>query len=193
VVSIAGLEHCVLRAPMSRPRSLASKVVLPRSKEYAFALKTPDPRINFALTAGSVSCPTSVPIYTAETLDAQLDQTAARFLSSTVRIRLAAHGVAVTLPKVLDWFARDFGGSKLGAARAAVRAMRSCPSPGVGDEASASLALLDHAESALAAEAPTANISFSPFAFVCSHLTQYSSAALGGRPSYGHDRWQVAT
>ena len=79
VLSIAELEHCVLRAPMSRPRSLASKWVLPRA-EYAFALADADPRLNFALNVGSAANPPAVPVYEPKAVDAQLDAAAAYFV-----------------------------------------------------------------------------------------------------------------
>ncbi|CAM9706938.1 unnamed protein product [Choristocarpus tenellus] len=63
VLSLAELEHCVLRSKMSSPNQFISRLVIPTS-EYSFALRRPDRRVNFALNCGSSSCPPGIAIYT---------------------------------------------------------------------------------------------------------------------------------
>jgi len=114
ILSLAELEHCVLRAGMSRPSpptstQLISKLVLPKS-EYAFALRDGDYRLNFALNCGSFSNPPSVPIYRAETIDQQLDRACEQFLRGCVEISPKGKtAVMMLLPKICQWYSNDFG------------------------------------------------------------------------------------
>ena len=73
LISLAGLEHCILRAPMTNPTSYIAGVFLPSSR-YACALTSPEPRLNFALNCGSLSLPAHVPVYEVLTLDATLEE-----------------------------------------------------------------------------------------------------------------------
>ena len=110
IFSIAELEHCIIRAAMNYPSQFISKWVLPKSR-YSFALTKPDYRINFALNSGSYSHPPFIPLYTPSRIHEQLDQ--------SVRLVLTHNGdtvscnkrsvVLVTLPRVCQWFADDFG------------------------------------------------------------------------------------
>lgn len=72
-----------------------------RSKTYA------DPRVHFALNCASIGCPMLRPeAYTADKLDAQLDDQARRFLSDHSRNRYAKGKLEVS--KIFDWYAGDF-------------------------------------------------------------------------------------
>eukprot|EP00965_Chrysotila_dentata_P014444 478765-Pleurochrysis_carterae.AAC.2 len=94
VFSMAELEHCVLRAPMSRPRSFVTKLVLPKAT-YPCALSVADCRLNFAISCGSASGSQSVPIYTPSQIEEQLDATAKLFLSDSVKVSALAAGPAL--------------------------------------------------------------------------------------------------
>lgn len=70
-----------------------------------------DPRIHFAVNCASQSCPPlrATP-YTTAGLDAALDDATRAYLAGTEGIRPTATGVSVT--KLLEWYAADFGGLK---------------------------------------------------------------------------------
>mmetsp|Transcript_19914 Transcript_19914/g.47448 ORF Transcript_19914/g.47448 Transcript_19914/m.47448 type:complete len:444 (-) Transcript_19914:132-1463(-) len=124
VFSLSELEHCILRAGMARPNpptsaQLISKLMLPTSK-YSFALNQGDFRLNFVLNCGSLSNLPTVPIYRAETLNEQFDETCKRYLSETVSISPKGKTAVLLLPKVCQWYLSDFG-TTLDCARAIVR------------------------------------------------------------------------
>jgi hypothetical protein len=111
IFSLTELEHCIIRAAMNYPSQFVSKFVLPKS-QFCFALSQPDYRINFALNCGSVSNPDVVPIYSAITLDTQLDSAARCYLEYASEVRASckrAGSVTMTLPRICQWFADDFG------------------------------------------------------------------------------------
>ncbi|VEU35527.1 unnamed protein product [Pseudo-nitzschia multistriata] len=110
IFSIAELEHNVIRAKMSYPSNFLSRFVLPKS-QYHFALVRPDFRLNFALNPGSLSIPTSsVPLYKAATLNQQLNKTTEEYLGYTAHVKQKGKtDVQITLPRVCQWFAEDFG------------------------------------------------------------------------------------
>lgn len=103
--SLAGLEHCVLRAQMSVPSSIIGGLVIPTSR-YACALSFVETRLNFNLNCGSFSSPPSVPLYRPEAIDAQLDAVTRTFL--TEHASVGADG-RLTVPSVFQLFPRDFG------------------------------------------------------------------------------------
>ncbi|KAG5177879.1 hypothetical protein JKP88DRAFT_129807, partial [Tribonema minus] len=51
VLSLAELEHCVIRAAAAPAKQYPSKLLVP-SEKYAFALSAVEPRVNFALCCG---------------------------------------------------------------------------------------------------------------------------------------------
>lgn len=111
IFSLTELEHCIIRAAMSYPSQFVSKFVIPKSK-FAFALSNSDYRINFALNCGSTSNPEVVPIYDAQMLDEQLEQASRMYMSYGAEARKSTRrpdGVTLTLPKICQWFAEDFG------------------------------------------------------------------------------------
>eukprot|EP00536_Pseudo-nitzschia_multiseries_P005607 jgi/Psemu1/12964/gm1.12964_g len=110
IFSLAELEHNIIRAKMTFPSSFLSRFILPKS-QYHFALVRPDFRLNFALNPGSLSVPTSaVPIYKAEMLNQQLNNITEEYLGYTVYVRPKGRSdVQITLPRVCQWFAEDFG------------------------------------------------------------------------------------
>ena len=168
VFTLAELEHNVLRAPSCRPKSFFSKWVLPKSS-YSFALTTADYRLNFALSCGSASGLATVPVYQPTLLGAQLDAVASAFLARTVAVSCRSGGgggggdaaVALTLPKLFQWYARDFGSGKHAMEGAAV-AMEFLRGP--------ERELL---RSRLAQEQkPDLEIRYAPFSFACSRLIE---------------------
>jgi hypothetical protein len=111
IFSLAELEHNIIRAKMSFPSNFLSRFVLPKS-QYHFALARPDFRLNFALNSGSLSMPTSVvPVYRAALLNEQLNSITKDFVGYTVYVRpnKGKNDVQVSLPRLCQWFAEDFG------------------------------------------------------------------------------------
>ena len=109
IFSLAELEHCIIRSPLSFPTQFLSRFVLPKST-YDFALKKADFRINFALNCGSMSNPKCVPIFRAPLLNQQLDAVSRLYLSSATKLKKrGARDVDVFLPRICLWFSNDFG------------------------------------------------------------------------------------
>lgn len=109
IFSLAELEHRIVRAGMSSPSHFISKFVLPKT-EYNIALTKADFRLNFALNCGSVSNPSTVPIYTVENLNEQLNLSTALYLATSVSVEnFGKKGVVVTLPRICQWYESDFG------------------------------------------------------------------------------------
>lgn len=66
-----------------------------------------DPRIHFAVNCASIGCPALRPeAYTAEQLDAQLEDQAKRFLGDRTRNRLS--GTELELSPIFKWYREDF-------------------------------------------------------------------------------------
>ena len=99
-------------ARCSYPAQFFSKWVLPKTR-YSFACTIKDERISFALNVGSMSNPSSIPIYDQHRLNSQLDLVTKYFLQETVIVAAdksgKGRGVKVTLPTVQSWYANDFG------------------------------------------------------------------------------------
>jgi len=71
-----------------------------------------EPRIHFALVCASASCPwLSRTAYTAENLDSHLEADAARYFSQARNFHMDENKREVTLPRILEWFKDDFGGT----------------------------------------------------------------------------------
>lgn len=74
-----------------------------------------DPRIHFAVNCASIGCPAlSTNAYLGETLDAQLEQAASRFLADRLRNRMGAGSLA--LSSIFKWYREDFEKGWRGAA-----------------------------------------------------------------------------
>jgi hypothetical protein len=70
--------------------------------------KMGDPRIHAAINCASLSCPDlRVEAYSAEKLDAQLDEQMRKFLQNDTK-GLRIKGSELTISKIFDWFADDF-------------------------------------------------------------------------------------
>jgi hypothetical protein len=81
-----------------------------------------DPRIHFAVNCASKSCPPIRPEpYVAETLDADLDDAARRYLASPGAVEVRADGgkTRIVTVRIFDWYADDFKAA--GGARAFIQ------------------------------------------------------------------------
>jgi Protein of unknown function, DUF547 len=97
--SLDDIEHGVLRGN----RTLLGKSHFPTDDpRLHFALPL-DPRVHFALNCGAISCP-SIRAYDAVHLEHQLEIAMKSYLAQ-VRFE---HG-RIVLPRILQWYARDFG------------------------------------------------------------------------------------
>ncbi len=109
IVSIAELEHNILRAGMSRRDLLTNiynKFAPPNSQFPHFALSNGDFRLNFCINSGSRSLSKLVPIYKAELLDRQLDEMTKITLAQEVTIDTRTK--TIYLPEICKWFLSDF-------------------------------------------------------------------------------------
>lgn len=73
--------------------------------------QAPDPRLHAALCCASVSCP---PLrsgaYHGADVDSLLDQAMRRFVNDPARNRFDEAKRVMTISKIFDWYAKDFGG-----------------------------------------------------------------------------------
>jgi hypothetical protein len=68
-----------------------------------------DPRIHVAVVCASIGCPMLRPeAFTAEKLDAQLDDSMQRFLADASRNRYDAATGRLLVSKIFDWYGKDF-------------------------------------------------------------------------------------
>eukprot|EP00002_Diphylleia_rotans_P029012 TRINITY_DN586_c0_g3_i1.p1 TRINITY_DN586_c0_g3~~TRINITY_DN586_c0_g3_i1.p1 ORF type:complete len:1147 (+),score=211.41 TRINITY_DN586_c0_g3_i1:96-3536(+) len=109
------VEHQVLRRVMSRPqlsssffgRAVGPLFVRPRTQLAAWpTLDSAEPRLNFVLHCGAASSPRGIPILRLTGLEEQLRLLSLAYLNDAVII--ASERKAVTLPKVIEWYERDF-------------------------------------------------------------------------------------
>jgi len=101
--NLDGIEHETLRAPGTFD----------------------DPRVHVAVNCASISCPMLGPhAFTAEKLDAQLDDLFKRFMSDRSRNRYNAKTHAVEISRIFDWYGKDFAQGMKGFASVADVAAR---------------------------------------------------------------------
>lgn len=91
-------KHGRLRAPMSRD-----------DPRLAFMPIAFDERMHFALYSAARSSP-ALRAFDGGTLDKQLEEATAEHLRRTVRVEEG--GAVVVLPRLLDWYVKDFGGER---------------------------------------------------------------------------------
>jgi hypothetical protein len=111
VFSLAELYHCVVRGNMSKPVSPKNPYLdVPRkSTSYHFyALNYIDPRINFILNTGDVSCPQQVPVLRSTSLESQLQIASREFVKRLLSVDNQKR--LIILPKVCEIYRHDFGG-----------------------------------------------------------------------------------
>lgn len=69
-----------------------------------------DPRVHYALNCASLGCPNLQPVpYTGDRLDAELDSAARTFINHPRGVAL--RDGRLTLSRIYQWYARDFGGT----------------------------------------------------------------------------------
>jgi len=110
IFSLTELEHCIIRANMTYPTQFLSRFVLPKSR-YEMAVTISDFRINFALNCGSLSNPPKILLYEVDNLSEQLDEAARLYLERMKCVTRGDNDIQVTVPRVCQWFAADFGSS----------------------------------------------------------------------------------
>jgi len=112
VFSLAEIEHCVIRARMSRPaNNRVSFVSVPKvsHNHYYYALSTfaCDARINFFLNTGATSNLGSVSILSPLTMNEQINAACSKFLDKELTIDSKKR--LILLPKICDIYRNDFG------------------------------------------------------------------------------------
>jgi len=177
LISLAGLEHNILRSAMSTPSSLIGGLIIPQSR-YSCALTTAEPRLNFALNCGSLSSPPCVPVYTPERLDAQLEAVTRSILTENVSV--GADG-KLYLPIVLQLFSRDFG---VKGAKASAAELARYVAARVDDESLARRiwSVLQATGAGTGAWGAGPSIRYGVFEFRCRTLAVLSDAELGLQP-----------
>ncbi len=104
--SLEDIEHGLLRANRGSP-FLPGPQFGPGDPRRRYALEAVDPRVHFALSCGSRSCP-PIGVYDPAGLDAQLDVAAASFVREEVRLDPGRR--RVLLSPLFRWYLGDFGG-----------------------------------------------------------------------------------
>lgn len=118
VFSLAELYCYVLRGKMCKPLNPKPPYIEAPKKSQAYrfyALDYKDPRINFVLNTGDVTCPRVIPVLRASELDQQLSDAARNFLKNSVTSDRKKR--SVILPKVCEVYKHDFGGDNMACLR----------------------------------------------------------------------------
>lgn len=104
--SLDDICHGVLRGNAAAPGSLRAPMPRddPRLAHVPIAL---DERLHFALFRGARSSP-AFRVFDGGRLDAQLEEAATQYIRRTAQVE--ADGRAIAVPKLLHWYAADFGG-----------------------------------------------------------------------------------
>ncbi|CAM9992886.1 unnamed protein product, partial [Ectocarpus fasciculatus] len=154
VMSMADLEHCVMRAKTSQPNQFLSKLIIPTT-EYPFSLRRAEPRVSFALNCGSVSGVPGILIYRPEDVHQQLEDASTYYVQTTTEVLFGKR--TVVLPKIIYWFSDDFNSKdedpSNAAAAAAAAADAAAPTAGSSSlSSSPSLGCLLHVKRYLTGE-----------------------------------------
>lgn len=109
IFSLAELEHCIIRAGMSRPDiNVLAQFFIP-SSQFSFALKnTRDYRLLWALNCGSVTNSPETPIFKPNKLHSQLDLAVRMNVTRQVLITTSSGSYLITLPQICQWYTKDF-------------------------------------------------------------------------------------
>lgn len=108
VLSLAELEHCIIRAAMNAPSvGFFAQAFLPTTT-FSFALHVRDIRLLWAVNCLSTSNLSAVPIYEPATLNEQLDKVMRLSLQEQVQV---TSGSTVILPQVCQWYHKDLEGA----------------------------------------------------------------------------------
>ena len=104
-VTLAELEHCIIRGASAGPSPRLSKTIIPTASFPSLELQSKDFRISFCLNCGSMSYPNQVPVFKAMYLDQQFDAMTRLFLES---VTVDENTCSVQIPLVCLWYAQDF-------------------------------------------------------------------------------------
>lgn len=115
-ISIAGhtfslddMEHGILRRSKIKWSLGYLNKLFPNKAEKALRVNKLDYRLHFALNCGAKSCP-PIAFYKPEDINRQLDLAANAYLKGETVYNEASN--TITLPTLMSWFRRDFGGKK---------------------------------------------------------------------------------
>jgi len=104
--SLDDIYHGVLRGNAPAPGKL--RAPMPRDDaRLAHVPMALDERLHFALYRGARSSP-AFRVFDGGRLDAQLEEAATQYIRRTAQVE--ADGRVIAVPKLLQWFAADFGG-----------------------------------------------------------------------------------
>jgi len=116
VMSLYDIEYTILRGNMCKPNVSRFSSFISRSKEAPdpgkkSLLVEPDPRLHFCL---HMMCKSSPPlnVYTIENLNHELNNSMIYYLEHQVDLHVDAKKKVLTLPKMFEWYAKDFVGSE---------------------------------------------------------------------------------
>ncbi|MBI4540496.1 MAG: DUF547 domain-containing protein [Gemmatimonadetes bacterium] len=118
VNAVAGRpDNSVWQIPDVFTRKFCRVAGAPRSLdeiEHEILRPMGEPRVHFVINCAARGCPPLAPqAYTADRLDAQLEDAVRRFLSDPQHFRIERGSpAAVRVNKVLEWFGQDFGGEE---------------------------------------------------------------------------------
>ena len=111
VFSLAEIEHCVLRSQMHAPRLPYASLLLPSFStgdlRKVYVLHSSDFRINLALNWTSKSCMDSIIVFHPDNVNKQMNDACRHLIHERVQVDLQK--VMIALPKICDWYRKDFG------------------------------------------------------------------------------------
>jgi len=107
VLSLAEIEHCVLRKPMSLARTVVSTSYTSSPFTRMLELRKPEPRLNLVLNYGTKSCATYIVVLDIPSqMDRLLDLASANFLEEQLKIDEKKRIIGI--PKIASWYGKDF-------------------------------------------------------------------------------------
>ncbi len=107
--SLDDVEHGILRRSKIKWSLGYLNKLFPNKAEKALRVNKLDYRLHFALNCGAKSCP-PIAFYKSEDINRQLDLAANAYLKGETVYNEASN--TITLPTLMSWFRRDFGGKK---------------------------------------------------------------------------------
>ena len=126
LLSLAEIEHCVLRGRLSPPNGRAASKLVPdvaARGDAAGPRRTfpcaRDERYNLALNTGSVCCLPEIMVFEPSTFNSRLHEYCTRMLDATVLVQHDRR--TITLPRIFKWHIEDFGGNPTACVRATLR------------------------------------------------------------------------
>jgi hypothetical protein len=105
VFSLNDIEHGILRGNKASPVPLSSKPFSSSEESKRILCLELDPRIHFTLNCGAKGCP-PIGVYSADTLDAQLDRATRAYLNDTT-VDTSKNIISISL--LFKWYRSDFG------------------------------------------------------------------------------------